>query len=145
VIVDFYHLTASPLEKVLPRICERLLAEGGRLLIVAEPHVLDPLDEQLWCYVPASFIPHGRAGGASDERQPIILAETIDAGVAAPNIAIADGIWREEALKAERVFFFFDEGRLHAARPAWTALKQRHDVERRYWKQDAQGRWLQGP
>ena len=35
-LVDFYHLTASPIERVLPRICEKVLADGERLLIVAE-------------------------------------------------------------------------------------------------------------
>ena len=35
--VDFYHLTATPLERALPQIAERVLASGGRLLIVAEP------------------------------------------------------------------------------------------------------------
>jgi DNA polymerase-3 subunit chi len=35
VIVDFYHLTALPVERVLPRICERLLEQGHRLLLVA--------------------------------------------------------------------------------------------------------------
>ena len=32
---DFYHLGTSSVERVLPRIAERVLADGGRLLIVA--------------------------------------------------------------------------------------------------------------
>jgi hypothetical protein len=33
--IDFYHLTARPLEKVLPAICEKLVGAGERLLVVA--------------------------------------------------------------------------------------------------------------
>ena len=47
--VDFYHLTAQPLDRVLPRIAERVVETGGRLLIVAESG--DPrtaLDRLLW-------------------------------------------------------------------------------------------------
>ena len=33
--VDFYHLTQLPLERALPRIAERVVETGGRLLIVA--------------------------------------------------------------------------------------------------------------
>ena len=144
-IVDFYHLTASPLERVLPRICERVLAEGQRLLIVAEQAILDAVDEQLWCYTRDSFLPHARAGAGSEDRQPILLATAVDPAIPARNVAIADGIWRDEALAADRVFFFFDEDRVDAARPAWSALNQREDVERRYWKQDVDGKWVQGP
>ena len=42
--VDFYHLTASPLERVLPTIAEKVLAAGNRLLIVAEEPLLAALD-----------------------------------------------------------------------------------------------------
>ncbi|MFZ5796378.1 MAG: DNA polymerase III subunit chi, partial [Pseudomonadota bacterium] len=34
--VDFYHLTLQPLDRVLPRIAERVVEGGGRLLVVAE-------------------------------------------------------------------------------------------------------------
>ena len=33
--VDFYHLTATPLERALPRIAERVLESGARMVIVS--------------------------------------------------------------------------------------------------------------
>src|SRR3546814_10535893 len=57
-LVDFYHLTASPIERVLPRIGEKLLSEKERLLVVAEPNLLDQLDSQLWSYARDSFLLH---------------------------------------------------------------------------------------
>ena len=140
-IVDFYHLTASPLERVLPSIAEKVLAGGGRLLVVAEEGLLAALDEQLWTYQPDSFLPHGRAG----ENQPVLLsAEPAAAANGARNIALADGVWREEALGYERAFYFFGADSLDAARGAWRALRGRDGVESRYWKQE-DGRWVQGP
>ena len=35
--VDFYHLTTTPLDRVLPPIVERVLAGGARLKIIHRP------------------------------------------------------------------------------------------------------------
>ena len=140
-IVDFYHLTASPLERVLPSICEKVLAGGGRLLVVAEGELLARLDEQLWTYGRDAFLPHGRERA---ESQPILLAAEPVAGNGARNIALADGKWRDEALGFERAFYFFDENALGEARAAWRALKAKPEAEARYWKQ-VDGKWVQGP
>ena len=140
--VDFYHLARSPLERVLPSICEKVLAAGERLLIVAGPDLLARIDEQLWTAAPDSFLPHGRD---RPESQPILLSgEPLPANGAA-NIALADGAWREEALGFGRAFYFFDDGMRDAARETWRALKDNPDVESRYWMQDDRGKWVQGP
>jgi DNA polymerase-3 subunit chi len=142
--VDFYHLTLHPLDRVLPRIAERVVDGGGRLLVVAES--LDQraaLDRLLWTYAPDSFLPHAQAEGEGDAAQPILIAEQPVAANTARNIAIADGLWREEALEFDRAFHFFDEDRIGAARVAWKALADRPGIERRYWKQNENGRWEQ--
>ena len=143
-LVDFYHLTASPLEKVLPQICEKVLGSGERLLVVAEPSQLSALDTLLWSYAPDSFLPHGRAEGTAPEAQPVLLSESAEPANGARNVALADGVWRDEALAFDRCFYFFDSGRRDDARTAWRTLGDRPEVERRYWKQ-VDGRWVQGP
>jgi DNA polymerase-3 subunit chi len=143
-LVDFYHLATTPLERVLPSICEKVLAGGERLLVVAEPDLLGQLDTLLWSYAPGSFLPHGRAGGPAPADQPVLLSETAEPLNGATHIALADGRWRDEALTFARAFYFFDSGQLDAARASWRALKDRPEVERRYWKQDG-GKWVQGP
>ena len=140
-IVDFYHLTATPLERVLPSICEKVLATGERLLVVAEAALLARLDEILWSQAPESFLPHGRERAGT---QPVLLSEEPVAANGATNIALADGRWRDEALGFARAFYFFDSAELDEARGAWRALKGRDRVESRYWKQQ-DGRWVQGP
>jgi DNA polymerase-3 subunit chi len=142
VIVDFYHLGTSPLERVLPTICEKVLTAGERLLVVAEEALLPPLDEQLWTYGRESFLPHGTA---RPDKQPILLSAEPVAANGATNVALADGRWREEALGFARTFYLFDNGQLDDARGAWRVLKSNAEAEPRYWKQDERGKWVQGP
>lgn len=142
--VDFYHLTRLPLERALPRIGERVTESGGRLLIVAADAAMRTrLDQLLWGYAPESFLPHGQAGGEQDADQPILIAEAPEAANGARNIALADGVWREEALGFDRAFHFFDADRIAEARTAWKGLADREGVERRYWKQNDAGKWEQ--
>lgn len=142
--VDFYHLTAQPLDRVLPRVAERVVEGGGRLLVVAESEDQRvAIDRLLWTYSPESFLPHALAGGEGDAAQPILIASDPSSANAARNIALADGIWRDEALTFDRAFHFFDAERIAEARIAWKALADRDGIERRYWKQNDAGRWEQ--
>ncbi len=142
--VDFYHLTRAPIDRVLPAITRKVLADGGRLVIVTEDaEARAKLDQLLWSYAPESFLPHAQAGGERDADQPVLIAAAPDAANGARNVALVDGIWREEALGFDRAFHFFDEDRIIEARAAWKTLAERDGVERRYWKQDEDGRWQQ--
>ena len=138
--VDFYHLSASPIERALPLIAERVLAAGGRLLVVtADESLLAMLDAALWTYQPGAFLPHGRDDAA---RQPILLAAAVEPANGARNVALVDGVWRDEALTFDRAFHLFDDGAIAAARIAWKALGARDGVERNFWKQDDRGKWI---
>jgi DNA polymerase-3 subunit chi len=142
--VDFYHLSSSPLERVLPAIAEKVIATGARLLVVAKEPLLSALDRTLWIYAADSFLAHGRADAAGSEAQPVLLSTEPEAANGAANVALADGRWRDDALAFERAFYFFDSSHLEEARDAWRALRDREGVEPRYWKQ-IEGRWVQGP
>jgi DNA polymerase III subunit chi len=143
--IDFYHLTATPLERVLPSIAEKVIAAGQRLLVVTQPGRIAELDRQLWSYAPESFLPHAAAGGPRDAGQPILIAADTAAPNGARNIALADGRWRDEALGFDRIFYFFDAGAVDDARANWRALKDVAGADRHYWKQDERGRWEEGP
>jgi DNA polymerase III subunit chi len=135
--IDFYHLTQIPLERALPAIAERVVEAGQRLAIVAEDtSLLTQLDEALWTYKADSFLPHGRSGD-----QPILLCAPGNAPASHENIALVDGVWRDTALNFARVFYFFDETNVEAARAAWRALAARDETERHYWKQNDAGKW----
>jgi DNA polymerase-3 subunit chi len=142
--VDFYHLTRAPIDRVLPRIAERVVAGGGRLLVVADDDALAAkIDGLLWTWSPDSFLAHARAGAGDDGLQPILISGAVEAANGARNVAIVDGRWRDQALGFDRAFHFFDEDRIAAARAAWRGLAGRDGVEPRYWRQDDDGRWQQ--
>jgi DNA polymerase-3 subunit chi len=141
-LVDFYQLGGSSPEQIIASIAGKLLAEDGRLLIVAgDDGVLARLDRTLWDQGDTNFLPHGIAGGPDDARQPILLSTSPDAPNLARNMLIADGEWREAALSYDRAFYLFDGDTLEGARLAWKLLSGRVGVERRYWAQ-SDGRWV---
>ncbi|MBB5714657.1 DNA polymerase III subunit chi [Sphingomonas aerophila] len=142
--VDFYHLTAMPLDRALPKIVEKVIGSGARLLIVSEDAgQRTGLDRLLWNYAPDSFLPHAQLGAGDDRAQPVLIAPDVNAANGARFIALVDGIWRDEALDFDRAFHFFDEDAIRAARAAWKGLGDRDGIERRYWKQNEAGRWEQ--
>ena len=141
--VDFYQLAATPVEQVIASIAEKILDQSARLLVVgADEPSLSRLDRMLWDQGPASFLPHGIAGGSDDARQPILLSTSPDAPNLARNMLIADGVWRDAALSYDRSFHLFDSATLEEARLAWKLLAGREGVERRYWAR-VDGRWKQ--
>ena len=141
--VDFYQLGGTPPEQVIASLADKVLATGGRLLIVADDEsFLTRLDRLLWDLEPASFMPHALAGASDDARQPILLSTSPDAPNLARNMLIADGQWRDSALTYDRTFYLFDANTLAGARLAWKLLAGREGVERRYWAQ-VDGRWKQ--
>jgi DNA polymerase-3 subunit chi len=146
--VDFYRLTRDPVERVLPAIATRILGAGDRLLVVAAPAMQrQAIDGALWTLQPASFLPHGAAGSPDEAIEPILIAGTLEAPPAngARNVALADGEWRDDALAFDRTFFLFDNSRIDDARATWRTLAARDDVDNRFWKQDENGRWSEGP
>ncbi len=146
--VDFYRLTRDPVERVLPAIATRILANGDRLLVVAAPAMQrQAIDEALWTLQPASFLPHGAAGSPDEAIEPILIAGTLDPVPAngARNLALADGEWRDEALGFERTFLLFDNSRIDDARATWRKLGAAEGTEIHFWKQDDRGRWSEGP
>jgi DNA polymerase-3 subunit chi len=143
--VDFYQLTRDPAEKVLPAIAQRILDDGGRLLIVSRDGAQrDSISGALWAAPRNSFLANAMAGEGDDALQPILLSSNTAAPNGARFIAVADGEWRDDATGFDRAFYLFAPSHVDDARSAWRALGERLDIERRYWKQEA-GKWVQGP
>jgi DNA polymerase-3 subunit chi len=137
--VDFYQLGRDPLVSVLAGIATRVLASGERLIVVTgNEEQAKAIDEGLWTSSVESFLPHGLIGAD----QPILISASPDPANAARNIAIVDGVWRDEALGFGRAFHFFDDNSIDMARAAWREIKGLEGVEPRYWRQE-EGRWRQ--
>ena len=121
-------------------------AEGRRVLVrAASDEMVAALNERLWTYDDASFLPHGAAGDGDPMTQPIFLtAETRKpqrrdhAGQAfrAPKPADADDAF-------ELVVILFDgrdEAALAHARGEWRRLKDQGRAIS-YWRESDEGGW----
>lgn len=140
--VGFYLSGNQPVERVLPLIARAALGQGQRLLVVSgDDEQIARLDSALWEHQPEHFLAHGIAGGPHEVRQPILLADSCAAANGAELLALADGVWREEAEAFGRVFLFFDESGRAAARLTWRQFDGREDVEREFYELDG-GKWV---
>ena len=139
--VDFYQLSQTPVEGTLPALAVKMREAGARVLVVSgDDAQLARISEALWA-VKDQFLAHGLAGGPDDARQPILLADSLDAANAARFLALADGQWRDGAEAFERVFLLFEEATVEAARAVWRKLGEDEGVERNYWRQLDGGKW----
>lgn len=144
--VDFYQRSLGPPEAAIALLARKILAAGERLLVVAgDERLLASISEALWTSAPASFLAHGMAGGPHDARQPILLAHEVQSANGARVMVLADGVWREPSADCARILYLFDGAGRPQARECWAQLGQREGIERRYWRQDQAGRWIEGP
>ncbi|KNG92355.1 DNA polymerase III subunit chi [Pseudaestuariivita atlantica] len=143
--VYFYHLTREPLEVALPQLLSRAMGAGWRVAVRGTDEArLDWLDERLWLGAEDQFLPHGRAGGPHDARQPVLLTTASDAPNEAACVMAVDGavVDASEVARLERVCLLFDghdEAAVAAARGQWKALTEA-GCAAQYWSQEG-GRW----
>jgi DNA polymerase III subunit chi len=142
--VGFYQLGATPLERALPRLLERALGAGFRVVVLAgSQERVDHLDAVLWTYDDASFLPHGTARDGEAERQPIWLTTSDENPNDATMLVLVDGVMSARLGEYRRCIDIFDSGEegAAAARDRWRRAKtDGHAVT--YWQQTEKG-WEQ--
>lgn len=143
----FYHLTDSRLEVALPQLIERARSAGWQVAVRGPDAAgLDALDAALWLGADDGFLPHGRAGGAHDADQPVLLCtpDQAMANTAACLMAVQGGdVTAGEVETLERVCVLFDGengAELSAARAQWKRLVD-EGCAAQYWAQEG-GRWV---
>jgi DNA polymerase-3 subunit chi len=143
-IIQFYHLTTSPLERALPKLLERIVAGGFKVsLVTGSAERAEQLNQLLWTYDPGSFLPHGSSADGNGEEQPIYISTAIDAPNHANVLVLSDGRSVDAPDNFERVVDMFDgtnEATLTSARARWTHYKNAgHALT--YFKQTDSGGW----
>jgi DNA polymerase-3 subunit chi len=142
----FYHLTRTPLEQALPKLLGRVLAGGGRAMILAaSTERRDALDAALWSSGDPDWLPHGTPLSGHPELQPIWLTTEDAPETGAPNAArflfLLEGCEAARPQLFDRILDLFDgrdEAAVAAARARWRAAKEAgHDLT--YWQQGARG------
>lgn len=145
--VFFYHLQRQPLERVLPQLLEKCLERGWRCVVQASSQErIEALDQHLWTYDDASFLPHGTDREPDATDQPVLLTTS----EANPNVAavrfLIDEAPLTDAASYTRIIHIFDGAdpdQVERARENWRAAsRDGHAVA--YWQQDQDGRWRRG-
>lgn len=140
--IGFYHLRTTPLDRALPKLLERALAEGHRVVVMGgSEERVDHLDTLLWSYSEPSFLPHGSVRGGSAERQPVWLTAADENPNGATMLVLLDGVRSVLLAGYARVCDVFDgndETAVAAARQRWREAKAAGHVLT-YWEQTSGG------
>jgi DNA polymerase-3 subunit chi len=143
--VRFHHLERRRVDQALPELLERALEEGRRVLVRASSdEMAAALNERLWTYDDASFLPHGGAGDGDPMTQPIFLtaeAENPNAATMLVRLSGAEASPADDGF--ELVILMFDgrdEAALAHARGEWRRLKDGGGALS-YWREIDEGGW----
>jgi DNA polymerase-3 subunit chi len=143
--IRFYHLEQRRVDQALPPLLEHALEEGRRVLVRASSdEMVAALNERLWTYDDASFLPHGAAGDGDPMEQPIFLTSGVGNPNAATMLVQLSGAEASEA-DFDLVVLLFDgrdEAALGQARGEWRRLKDQGRTIS-YWRESEEGGWEQ--
>ncbi len=145
--VRFHHLERRRLDEALPRLLERALAEGQRVLVRASSdELVAALNERLWTYDEASFLPHGAAGDGDPMSQPVFLTTEGGNANSATTLVRLSGVEAGDADEAFDCVILLFDGRdaaaLAHARGEWRRLKDEGRTIS-YWRESDEGGWEQ--
>lgn len=143
----FHHFERRRLDEALGEALEAILAEDKRAVVQAgSSEEVDALNERLWTYSDASFLPHGSKADGEPEFQPIYLTDEGDTPNEAEVRVLLSGVEVAAFLASphERVLILFD-GRdpdaLAKARQQWTEVKNAGQPQS-YWREGDDGGWV---
>ena len=133
------------MDQALPSLLERALEDGRRVLVRASSdEMVAALNERLWTYDDASFLPHGAAGDGDPMTQPVFLTSEIENPNAATMLVRLSGAETSETDEAfDLVAIMFeggDEAALAHARAEWRRLKDQGRTIS-YWREGDEGGW----
>lgn len=145
--VSFYQLSVAPVEKVLPKLLEKILAAGQRAVVVTEYHEqVEFLNDKLWTYEQLAFLPHGSARDGNAEKQPIwITCDDQDNPNGAKVLVMTYNAVANDVRAYDKVVEIFDgeDSKSFALAKERINDYTNNMYELIYWKQDSKGQWGQ--
>ncbi|MEJ0010499.1 MAG: DNA polymerase III subunit chi [Alphaproteobacteria bacterium] len=142
--IQFYHLLSTSPERAVPKLMEKALAGGNRVVMLL------PSDEQrkrmsdaLWTTNPDGFLPHGNGEDARACENPIVLATEEANPNGADILCVLGGAHAASAKDFAKVLDVFDgsnEAEVAAARTRWSRYKA-DGFALQYVKQQPGGGW----
>ena len=141
----FHHLERRRVDQALPDLLARMVAEGRRVVVRApSTEVVAALNDRLWTFDDASFLPHGAAGDGDPMTQPVFLTDKVENLNAATALVVLAGAaaGADDAAfdLVVRLFDGRDEEATHEARREWKRLKDEGRALS-YWREGDDGGW----
>ncbi|MCJ0763186.1 DNA polymerase III subunit chi [Variovorax terrae] len=74
-----FHFNAPDKVAYACRLLRKAVGSGARVVVTAEPEVLQKLDVALWTFAPLEFVPHCRSASAAPmlAASPVVLAGSV--------------------------------------------------------------------
>jgi DNA polymerase-3 subunit chi len=143
--IRFYHLEQRRVDEALPSLLEAALEDGRRVLVRASSdEMVAALNELLWTYDDASFLPHGAAGDGDPMTQPIFLTSVLgnpNGATMLVKLSGAESAGSDDAFDLVAILFEGrDETALAHARSEWRQLKDEGRAIS-YWRESDEGAW----
>lgn len=142
--VQFYHLLSTSRERAVPKLMEKALGSGARVvMLLPEEAARKQMSDALWTGNPDGFLPHGNAEEAGAGEQPIVLALQESNPNGADILCVLDGSLPEQAAAYAKVLDVFDgadSSAVTAARARWAQYKEK-GFALQYVKQQPGGGW----
>src|SRR5208283_4039372 len=135
----FHHLERRRADQALPELLARMVAEGRRIVVRApSAEVVEALNDRLWTFDDASFLPHGAAGDGDPMTQPVFLTDKVENPNRATALVILAGAetGADDAAfdLAIRLFDGRNEDAIGEARREWKRLKDQ-GFALSYWRE----------
>mgnify|MGYP001809571101 FL=1 len=142
--IVFYHLTRLSLDQALPKLLEKAVQAGLRVVVMAgSTERVEHLNALLWTYAEDSWLPHGSARDGDGDLQPVWLTEREENPNGATVLVLCDGARPAGLAGWQRCLDLFDgndDAALAAARQRWRAGKE-EGHELLYYQQKEDGGW----
>ncbi|AZL15704.1 DNA polymerase III subunit chi [Rickettsiales endosymbiont of Stachyamoeba lipophora] len=144
--VNFYHLTATTLDRALMKLLDKIISLGHKVKILClNENQMSMLDQSLWSLGRISFLPHALDSDPFPLEQPIILS--LDQHNNLNHADILLNLSEHEVVIPEfkKILLMFDsnnEEELIKARNRWKYYSGQNCFKPTYFKQDSQGNWI---
>lgn len=144
--ISFYHLTYQPLTVALPKLLSKVYYANMRAVIKVPSSIqMDEIDQVLWTFDKASFLPHDTEKSKHQEDQPIYITTSDDNPTSAEVLVLTDGVTATNLDGYKRILEMFDGNNPTAvseARERWKSYKEA-GYSLTYWQQSENGGWSQ--
>ena len=140
--VNFYKLTKDSLEKILPRLMEKIYISGKKAVILsASSERVEHLNYCLWTYTPLSFLPHGSALDECASEQPIWLTDTLERPNDAEVLIVTEGVALDLSLAFQKVLCLFSGHNKTECLQASALYEQskKQGISTVFWEQQMKG------